>query len=424
MDGNVRALYPIFDYNNRLENRIELEENIKRRGLADQINIGQLYEQWELFKRKNSEKDTIEKRRTKLGKMIRQLFNTSESAQRDSEIETYRQELRALHKTERTISKEFSQIEDAFNLNFLELPNVLLPNTPDQPKLLHNSASALRPAQSQHHLRPSPSHLIYEHLIEYISESSYFLRNEASMFDLYFPMKCVHQFRRNGFESCRNPDFAKTVVVEGGAVRPANVYEIPHDFNKGCTNMVHLVGSGAWLSFLGFIAKMKTDKRLLPMQLVTTGKIYKRTEPNDLGLYDATQSTVVQIFSAGTAQQITDKFQTTLELIRQIYESLDIEFRIVQVPADQLLTAECFAARIEMYSLHLQSFVEVGRVSNHSNYISNRLRFQCERDETNTCYKPHILSATVCNVTKLIAIILETHNGHIPPKFLSNNAFK
>lgn len=408
--GNVRAVCPIFDYKNRLENRTELEENVNRRGLADTINIADLYKKWELYQCSARMMKSIEKRQEHLNKMIEKLNTKNATSGKDeSRTETYKQEMSNLRSESKCASECYTDIEEEFNISFLTLPNILLPRTPDEPEILFNYGSNSAKPQGQHHLN-------YEHMIKFINESCYFLQNEAAIFDFKFPLMCSNLFRQHDFTQFSSTDFAKTVVIEAAGTSLENVYGVDEIFHERCTNFTHLVGCGSWMSFLGYIAKTKINKSLLPIQFVSAGKNYQPTVRNASGLFDVAQSTVVQIFLADTEKQINEKFQFAFDLIIQFYKSIDMHFRVVQVPADQLRSAECFAVRIEMYSPNLGTYIEVGNLSNYINFISKRLRFQCEQDETNTQIKPYILSGTVCNVTKLLGIILETYNGTIPIK--------
>lgn len=416
-EGNLRALYPILDHKNHLENRREFEDNIKRRGLDNQINIVQLYDQWERYKAAECRKESIEKRRTQLTKLITKTKAKNTEIGNESSIEDMVKEARQLRVEYKNVCDNFDEIDDEFNNNFLDLPNKLLATTPDKPQevLSHGSYSANN--HSSHHLN-------YKHLIEYINEKFYYLQKDAAEFDRIVPEKISKHFQRNGFNLLSNPDFTKTVIVEGGGVALDDLYEIKHVFHEKCSNLVHLVGSGSWLSFLGYIAKTKIEKELLPMQYVSTGKMYRSTEQNECGLYDVVQSTAVQVFLAGTESQMTANFEIVLDLFIQIFKSIDIHFRVTHVPASQLRRTECFATQIEMYSPSLQQYIEIGRLSHYGDFISKRLRFQCERDETNTQYKPHIIGGTVCNVTKCLAIALETYNGVIPNSILMENFLK
>lgn len=412
--GNVRALWPIFDYRYRLENRHVLEDNIKRRRLDNQINVDELYEQWEIYKTIEPKKKTIEKKQTILKKnrfKLKSIENLNDK--QATWLKHNVEEAKELKKEYKIVCDSFYDIEARFNNNFLALPNILLSNTPNEPEIVltHEEEST----ESHNKL-----HLNYDNLIEYFDDKTYYLKNDAAKFNQFFPLKCLNHFEHHGFAPFSNTDFVKTVVVEGSAIPLENVYEIQHEFHENCTNLVHLVGAGSWLSFMGFISHQLIEKEILPMKMVSSGKVYKLTKENDFGLFDAAQSTEIQLFSAGTEEQMNEQFKLTLELIIQIFKSIGMHFRVVHVPDNQLKLAECFATQIEMFSPHLKNYMEIGRLSHYGDYISKRLRFRCEIDENNTNYKPHIVCGTVCNVEKLLAIILETNNGIIPNALFKN----
>lgn len=411
--GNVRTLTPILDYKYRLKHRTELEDNLRRRGILKKIEIDNLYTQWESFKNTEAKKNFIERRRVELKKSIVQLkSNETLSATDQENVEKYIQESRALRNEFKDVCEYFYDIEEEFINAFLALPNKLLPNTPDDSEIVSSYGLPYTGTELQHHLQ-------CEQFMEFTHDGLYFLRNEAAKFDFEFPLKCLDYFQKRDYIQFKNSEFAKTVIIEGAGIPLDSLYEVTHSYHENCSNLVHLVGSGSWLSFLGFMTNMKIDKASLPMQFISVGKIYQPTNTQNFSLFDASQSTAVQIFLAGSQEQMNDKFNKTLELISQIYKMIDIHFRIVHVAANQLQAAECFAARIEMYSPYLKKYIEIGRLSNFSNYISRRLRFEFEKGGTKTQYPPHILCGTVCNVTKLLGIILETHNGTIPKSISS-----
>lgn len=413
--GNVRALTPILDYKYRLKNRTELEDNLRRRGVLKKIEIDNLYTQWESFKNAEAKKDFIEKRRAHLSESIFQINSIETlSATDQGNVEKYKQESRALRNQYKDVCKYFHDIEEEFINTFLALPNKLLPNTPNDSEIVSSYGTPHTGTELQHHLQS-------EQFMEFTHDGLYFLRNEAAKFDFEFPLKCLDYFQQRDYIQFKNAEFAKTVIIEGAGIPLDSLYEVTHSFHENCSNLVHLVGSGSWLSFLGFMANIKIDKASLPMQFISAGKIYQPINTHSFSLFDASQSTAVQIFLAGTQEQMNDKFNKTLELISQIYKMIDIHFRIVHVAANQLQPAECFAARFEMYSPFLKKYIEIGRLSNFSNYISKRLQLQCERDGKNRP-RIHILCGTICNVTKLLGIILETHNGTIP-KSISSTEF-
>lgn len=403
---DIKAVSPRW----RLKDRNEIEENLKRRGLENAINVPDLYKQWEIFQNSESRKVTILERQSELLQLIANLKSAATlSAEEKTSLQSYAKERRELsieYESSRDIRKDFLDI-------FLTLPNKLLPNTPDEPQIVLDFGQNLSTNPCKHHLS-------YDHLIDYYSDKAFYLRNDAAKFDIAFPIKCLDYFRCRGFTQFNNPDFSKTVIVEGAAVPLENLYKVEHSTNES-SNLVHLVGGGSWLSFMGFIAEYKFEEEQLPMQLISVGRSYRPTEPNDLGLFDVAQSSMVQVFLAGTEKEMDKKFNETLDLMIQMFKAIDIHFRVVYVPANQLELAECFAARIEMFSPHLKIYIEIGRLSYYQDHISKRVRFECDRKREKF---PRVLGGTVCNVTKLLAIILETHNGNIPNTIFANNFLK
>lgn len=415
------VLWPIASYKHRLKNRQEIEDNIKRRKLIDQINITELYAKWELYKSAKSEKDNIEAQQNQLKKTIaklkeNKLVNDNEQSVLNRNIQEMLENIGQLQKTLNNSRKSFRDIHEQFNSIFLSLPNKLSTSTPDQEKIVHEFGRKPDENDDDQHKH----HLSYSKLIKFIDKNSYYLQNEAATFDYTFTLKCLDYFRRHNFGQFNNCDFIRTIILDSVAEPLDNVYEVQHSFDENNKNLLHLTGGGSWLSYLGCITLSKIDKPHLPLRSVSSGRIYRPTIKNDAGLFDVTQSTGVQILLADFDVCINERFQTTLKLIIDMYEAIGIHFRVVYVPAHQLCKSECFTARIEMYSASQQRYIEIGNLSHFGDFLSHRLRFQCEGAEKATQHKPHIILGTVCNVTKLLGIILETHNGTIPHTILNH----
>lgn len=411
------VLWPIASYKHRLKNRQELEENIKRRQLIDQINIAELYAKWELYKRAKIEKDNIETQQNQLKKTIAKLkAKKSLDDNEQSALNRNFQEMVASQKTLDDSRKSFHNVHEQFNSSFLSLPNKLSANAPDREKVVHEYGKRLDDSAASRHQH----HLTYSKLIKLIDENLYFLQNAAAAFDYTFTLKCLDHLRCHQFSQFNNCDFIRTIVLDSVAEPLENVYEVQHDFDEKNKNLVHLTGAGSWLSYLGCITLSKIDKPELPLRSVSAGRIYRPTIKNDSGLFDVTQSTAIQILLADFDVCINKQFESTLQLIIDMYEAIDIHFRAVYVPAHQLSRSANFTARIEMYSPCQRRYIEIGNLSHFGDFLSHRLRFQCEGAEKATQHKPHILLGTVCNVTKLLGIVLETFDGSIPQTILNH----
>lgn len=400
-EGNQIAVEVQLDFAKRLTNRDQFEQTLKRRGADQTVNIPKLYEQWQRFKDAEKQKRSVIPRL----KYWKDIIN-GEIIKSDITIEMAKDKLKNAENDWKLANKVLDAIEAIFYPNYLQLPNDLLKKTPDETQIVLTFGD-----QSEN---DGLSHLACNESIKYINESSYYLKGAAARFDLLFPIRCTEYFEHNKFTLFNNPDFARTVVIEGAGVPLEKIFLIPRHYHENFTNLIHLPGNGSMMSFLGFLANIIFECSLMPMQWVAAGKVYKPTDENSMGLYDVAQSTAVQVFIVCTKHQAEQKYSKTLDLILELLKTLNIHFRVVNVAAKDLHSTECFATSIEMYALNLRKYIEIGRISNYGDFISRRLNFHSTGDKKLIGQKPNIISATVCNVTKLLAIILETNNGEIP----------
>lgn len=407
-DGNQIAIEVQLDYGKRLANREQFEQTLKRREADQAVDIPKLYEQWQQLKEAERRKRSVIPRL----KYWKDIIDRN-IVKPNITIEMAKDKLKNAENDWKHANKELDAVEAIFYPNYLQLPNGLLEKTPHKTQCILNFGDKCENERS--------SHLAHVNSIKYINESSYYLKDEAAQFDLLFPIRCTEYFELNQFTLFINPDFVRTVIVEGADVLPLEkTFLIPRHYHAHFTNLIHLTGNGSMLSFLGFLCNNIFDCSLMPMQWITAGKIYQPTDENSVGLYDVAQSTVVQVFIVCTAKQMEQIHSKTLDLIVKLLKTLNIHFRVVNVAAKDLHTSECFASSIEMYAPSLRKYIEIGRVSNYGDFISRRLNFHSAGDKKLVGQKPNIISATVCNVTKLLAIILETNNGEIPRDLFEN----
>lgn len=406
-EGNQIAVEVQLDYTKRLANREHLEQTLKRRGANQIVNIPKLYEQWQQLKETEKQKRSVIPRL----KYWRNVIDGN-IVKPDITIEMARDKLKNAENDWKLVNKELDAVEAIFYPNYLQLPNDLSQNTPDRTQIISSVGVKCENKCS--------NHLAYAESIKYINESSYYLKGAAAQFDLLFPIRCTEYFEHNNFTLFKNPDFVRTVVIEGAGVPLEKTFLIPRHYHEHFTNLIHLSGNGSMLSFLGFLCNIIFDCSLMPMQWVATGKMYQPTVENSMGLYDVAQSTGVQVFIVCTQKQVEQKYFQTLNLIVELLKTLNFHYRVVHVAAKDLHSTECFATSIEMYAPSLRRYIEIGRISNYGDFISRRLNFHSAGDKKFVGQKPNIVSATVFNVTKVLAITLETNNGQIPCDLFEN----
>lgn len=409
------AIEPILDFKHRFEHPENLEKNLKRRGQSDQFNVQDLCAQWKLYDPLVSKIQSLEHEKWKLNKQLKEV----KKAKQADEIQKCGLQLKLIREDLRDLNENLAGFQEKFIKRFLSLPNDVHESTPDDLKVIFDyGRNGPAAGKSIHHSN-------YADAIEYHNRINYYLKGAAAKFDHTFTQYCLDHLRQNNFIEFSNPDFVQIPILEAIAATHDDFYAVSENLSDP-TKLIYLAGNSSLHSFMGFIARLRVHGTLLPLKWMASGRIYKREDTHaDASLFDVCQSNVVHIFQAGTEQQMLHQFQETIKLMYNLYEKLDMHFRIVYAPANELSNAESLVAKVEMFSPSLQRYIEVGKLCYYTDYISKRLLFSYIKDrEKNTVGLMHIVSGTVCNLTKIVAIILETFNGDVPQKLVEINADK
>lgn len=417
-DTKKLAVKPLLNYGDRLNNRTEITDNVSRRNISPVLDVDDLFAQWHLYKTIERKQLDLKERRKAVRTELKTAQSLERSQQRESSVRRLMLEENVLEEHLNTLEGNRSDVEDKLIDSFLAMPNVIADKTPDQPRVLSSYAGMQTDSDGD-------SHLEQGNHIEYYSKYSYYLRNDAAQLDTLLPMFGVDLFKAYKFTYFANPEFASSLLIDGALDNSNNQITVHDSTHTVSSNRLHLVGACSIYSFLGFVTRLKVYGTLLPSKWITTGRIYDPLAAGHHGLYDVCQSTGMQVFVAASKDQIPKAFDDSLNGIRQFYDAIGIDYRLVEVPANELKWSACYAVRIELYSPHLRQYVEVGQLIDYSDFLSKRLMFYYEKNKkTKQLDYPHILSGTICNVTRLIAVVLETFNGHVPSHLLSSETFR
>lgn len=383
---NFVVLSPVLNFE-RLDCLEEITENIKRRKLT--VNLDELKSEYDVFKTVNDRKKAMEARRVEIAKLIKEAPTEGLNIQGKQ----LREDLKQL--------KENSyHLEDTFVHNFLNLPNFIHDNVPrDGKKVIYSFKNEAKNIEGKS--------TNIDELVEFYDPTCYYMKGEAAKFDLFMPMQVMKNFQENGFVPFSNPDFTRSVVVEGAGVDRNEIYLLnEHDIDNKL-NLLHLTGSASFLNYLSFVTKLSIYPSLLPLKFICSGKQYDaRNHFDHQDLYSAVQSTCCQNFVATTdGSTFNEIIDEQIQNFVKIFEPFGQHFQIVYYPAEALARAESCKIGVEMFSPHHKSYIEVGNFSYYGDFISKRLLFNYKVGKD---YRfPHIYSGTVVNVLKLLLVLIE-----------------
>lgn len=413
VNGNFPILRPYFDFNAKLQDKHKLEQNIRLRKLN--IDVNKIHELWSTYVALSQKKCVLERRPEELITTMKSVDPTA----KDSEdlIRKYTIELAMVRTDLEALKENTLAVKELFIQKFLDLPNDINERTPLEANKVHFSYTDQRTAT----VDDTENHLNKVNYLEYHDPYCYFLKGDAAEFDLALPLHCMEMFGLHGFIAFSNPDFIRCILAEGGGADKDDLLTIVEEDLESKSNLMHMAGSGSMLSFLGFVTTLKMFKSYLPLKLISSGKVFSNRDNSssaDHGLYSTCQTTNVQLFvMTANESESLQQFDEIVGQMIEFYKRLDRTFRVTYVTGDQLSQAEDSRAVFEIFSIHRKCFVPVGDLSSYGDYVSKRLLTSFQDGNTKGLQFPHLISGSLINVTKYLAILLEDKGALNTPKF-------
>lgn len=410
------VLTPHLDFEERLRNKDKLEKNLKLRECD--INLDELARIWNFYKHVESKHDDLEDARESISQTIKNL--AKRGGKYAEKINNLKAHGKIVKEDLRVLKESLWSIEEKAAIQVLALPNDLHEKTPENEELIiHSYLNHVATSSNKFHLDSD--------IIEYANPYNYYLKNDAAVFDLYSTFYFSDKLLGKKFIQFSNSDFSRSVIVEGcgeeysdnSKVFTVNEIDLEH---KHENSRLHLTGGASLTAFMAFYSRHNIFPTLLPLKYFTVGKKYQPVKSEVKSLLNVSQETAVNIFIAtkDSIEDMNQHFEIVLKDAIEIYETLGYHFRVSFVPAKQLQKWESLRVSFQMFSVHLNKYVEVGNISLCGNYISKRVLFNYGK-AADLNY-PCIITGTLFSVPKLLACVLETSDDL--NKLLLPNVFK
>ena len=395
---NFVVLSPVLNFEERMKNFAEIQENISRRKLS--ANIEEIKSEYEVFKKVEDKKKAMEARRVEISKTIK-----------ETPTEALRIQGKHLRDDLKQLKESSYLLEDSFVHNFLNLPNFIHDKVPKEGKKIIYS-------YGEQKIRKDSS-FSNDELIEFYDPTCYYMKGEASKFDLFMPMHVSKHFQDHKFVPFTNPDFVRSVVAQGAGADSGSIFLLKEDDIDNKLNLLHLTGNASSLNYLPFVTKLTVFPSLLPLKLICTGKQYEaKNHYQHQDSHKAVQSTCCQTFIASPDASFFDEtINDHVQHFVKIFEPFNLHYQIVYYPAEELARAESFKIGVEMFSPRDESYIEVGNFSYYGDFISKRLLFNYKIGKD--FHFPHIYSGTVVNVLKLLQVLIENEKKFKCPTWIS-----
>ncbi|KAI4462796.1 seryl-trna synthetase [Holotrichia oblita] len=414
--SNFVVLVPHIDFEERIENRVELEENIKLR--QKRINLDKYLKYWEFYKHLHEKMLMLNGTKRVINEYIVEL--KKEPEKNKEEIEKLQLHAKEAKDNYKNLRDYIYPVEEMAVLNVLSIPNVLDKRTPHTNHcILYNYLEKPVQKARNHFELAVDSNLLY-----YLNPTFSVLENDAAFFEHSLINYFYDILLINNYVPTVNTSFTRSVIIEGCCVDyldPKQVFTVYEEDSKYSVSKVHFVGNANLFSFMAYFAKFSVQPNYLPLKFFTSGKQYyplsKKNPPKSL--LELNQYSTIDIFSItkNNEQDTENCFQDVIKIVKQMYDSLGYHYRLVYLPANELKDYETLRVAIQMFSSHLQTYVEVGNISLCGDYLSKRLLVTYNEDKTRKY--SNIIHGTLVNVQKVLACVLE-YNDLSKKKLLSD----
>ncbi|KAM3964065.1 seryl-tRNA synthetase-like insect mitochondrial protein [Aphomia sociella] len=415
---NFVYVIPHVDFPLQIKEKEVIKKELLKRNLS--IDFNKLESLWSVYEELKLKKSEYEKKKEDVSRELGKLIKSDPN---NVSIGKLKIQVNLLKDNIKKIKEPLWSAEEAAMVEVLKLPNSIHGQTPDKGnKVLFTHL--LPPKNNKDHLKIGNSHGI----INLEKNENYYLRGNAAIFELGAKFYFNNILRENNFLQFSNPDFVKSLVIDGCGIDHTNpnasfILHHNEDTKINTDSCLHLTGGASLCSFFAYYTKNVLHAKSLPLRYFTMGRQYVPSPFEVDSLYHVSQSSVVEIFCATRNENELDGLLNELiDVLKSAYSVLGYHFRISIVSADKLRVWESLRVIVEMYSTSQRSYVEIGNVAVIGDYISKRLLLTYL--ENKESHFPHILSGTILNVPKFLACVLEQDNDFSIPKQFSVENWK
>lgn len=409
---------PFIDFEEKLADIDSLKDNIKRRSID--MDVDQVKDVWDFLSTLRQNYGDLDQQRQRIHDEVRQLNSLDDDASKKT-IEKLKMHLKVISLDMKNLKTGLWSVEEKAMIHALAFPNTLHSRTPlFEPSETSSFKDKPRPLKVESHLEIATK----ADLLKFTSPQSYYLKKDAAVFELCGKFYFSENLRAAGFTQFSNPDFTKSAIVEGCGLDHTDsdkVFILHHNETTKLSedNRLHLTGGGSLLAFAAYHAKHVVFPTAFPLKYFALGRQYVPVpETSKLGLFQVSQSSVVQLFIAvkDSIEDMDTELDNAITLITDIYKNIGFHFKVCCLPAAQLKSWESLHVSFQMFSPFLNTYIEVGNISVSDDYVSKRLHFNYKEKKVKKF--PKIISGTILSIPKFLGCVLEQNPEEpfqIPP---------
>ena len=238
----------------------------------------------------------------------------------------------------------------------------------------------------------------------------YYLKNDAVLLELALQQYAVQHLVKRGFTPVITPDLAKNEILEGIGFNPRGPETQIYSIENTDLSLV----ATAEITLGALYAGQILDEQQLPIRICGISHCF-RTEAGaggraTRGIFRVHQFTKVEMFAFTTPDQSEAMHQELLELECEIFDGLEIPYRVVDTA-----TGDLGGPAYRKYDLEAWipgrgengEWGEVTSTSNCTDYQARRLNIRYKKKGEKGTHFVHTLNGTAVAVSRAIIALLE-----------------
>ena len=319
-----------------------------------------------------------------------------------------------------TLSQQFETVQQEMQSCAKKIPNLFHPDAPigkeEKNNLViktHGTIPTFSFKPKDHIELGNDLNIIdFERAAAVSGAKFYYLKNQAVLLELALLRFGIDILQKHGFEIFQTPDIAKTSIVDGIGFTPrgneSNIYCIEDE-------ELSLIGT-AEITLGGYYANSIIPIDTLPIKIAGISHCFRKEAgaagQYSKGLYRVHQFTKLEMFSFCKPEDSEKLHQEVLAIEEEIYQTLEIPYRIVDT-----CTGDLGAPAYRKFDLEAWmpgrgdgEYGEITSTSNCTDYQSRRLGIRSQTTDAlgkKQRFFPHMLNGTAIAISRTLVALLE-----------------
>ncbi|XP_071866810.1 seryl-tRNA synthetase, mitochondrial [Bombus fervidus] len=220
----------------------------------------------------------------------------------------------------------------------------------------------------------------------------------------------VRKLMKHGFKLVSVPDIIPTEVIERCGLIIDNGRNLVYNLSPFYGGNYSLSGT-AEMSLAYKVMNTLFSSEDLPLKMAAVSRCFRAEISNlmhERSIYRVHQFTKVEMFVCSKHEESENQFQELLNIQEDLFSSLNLHFRIIDMPAHDLGCPAYRKVDMEGWMPGRKSYGELSSCSNCTDYQSRRLRIKYKTKKGEVLHV-HTLNGTACAIPRMLIALCETH---------------